>query len=206
MPDAETNQTMMPTEVLQSEYAFDWKFRPRDRTTEEAEDRRITLFVDIGAMEELKNAGLDMVDKPETITQVFQEHGKLAMCLYELSDAHDLDPVKFARGLLGSCLPQATESLRLALLAFFHNRQRINHARILRELAGEMVDTEEAIAEAADRAGISQHIRETLRSEDFVSTLRRNVEDGLKQDVDKMLGDLSTNPLDVAESEDPTES
>lgn len=197
-PESEDRVEQIAATAGEDSRSFEMRWKSRKRG-EEDETRTVTLWADLGALEDIRDCDelpLDLLSGGESLVDVFQQPVHFARVLYELSDAQDMEPKKFARGLTGDTFAKAAAALRGALRAFFLKQHWLTHVKVLDEGEATMRETQLALVDAMEQVNPSQLISETLRGDEFVSNVEGDLRNALDHEVQKMRGASSTQQSD----------
>lgn len=151
--------------------------------------RTVTLWADLAVFEDLKNCPVDPIDLLNDSTAVERTatdkylQGRL---LYTLSDAQDLDPREFSRGIVAGQLPEALAALRGALLDFFLAQEMPDLAQAMTEAFAGMLAMRGQMAQTMKSANLSEKIIEAMQREDVDAAIT----DTVGQIGRKIRGDL----------------
>lgn len=191
----ESEVTYEPDDGVRS---FELMWRPREQGSE-VERRTVRLWAEIGTLLQLKNDAddsIDLLSGGADLTSLFQNPERTIRVMYELSDAPDLDGVKFASGFTGPVYREATIALRGALRAFFQLQGWREHVAKMDETDAITEEATSAVVEMIEQVNPSQLISETLRDEDFVSNAREQLRGDMRKAVESTLGDSSSPAQD----------
>ena len=170
---------------------FRLQIRSRNRNKPDV-DRIVTLWADLGVFEDLKNdpvEPLDLLGDVAALERVALDKFTQGRLFYAFSDAQDLDPVEFARGVATSCVAEAIAALRGALLDFFLNGDMPDVAQAMEEGFKGMKAMRLKLAETAKQADISGRIVQALDADNVDALLDRAVQeirDGLNAQTAKI--------------------
>lgn len=162
---------------------FELVIKPR-RADEQEIRRRVTLSADLGLFEDLKNCPIDPVDllaDQAVVDRVATDKYLQGRLLFAMSDAQDLDPRTFARGLVAGTIGEALAALRGALRDFFHGEGMEDVAQALDTAFEAMVAGRKAMARNIRDAGVSDRIVKALEDEDVKTALGAALDDATEQ-------------------------
>lgn len=162
---------------------FELVIKPK-RNDETEIRRQVTLSADLGLFEDLKNCPIDPIDlltDQAVVDRVATDKYLQGRLLFAMSDAQDLDPRAFARGLVAGTIAQALVALRGALRDFFHGEGMEDIAQALDTAFDAMVAGRKAMARNIRDAGVSERIVEALESDDIKTALGAALDDATNQ-------------------------
>lgn len=158
----------------------------------ETVERLVTLWADLAVFEDLKNCPVDPIDllnDTAAIERTATDKYLQGRLLYVLSDAQDLDPREFARGVVAGQLPEALAALRGALLDFFLSIEMPDRAQAIAEAFAGMVAMRGEMARTMRDAKLSEKIVEAMRREnvdDAVTDAMEQMATGLRRDLEEL--------------------
>lgn len=160
------------------------------RKGEKPEKRKVVLEVNLGAMAELKNdpeAPLDLLSDPKAIETIATDKFLQGRLIYAFSDAQDVDPVEFMRGLTATSIAEALRALRGALVDFFLAGSNPDLAQNVVTTFEGMLKFRQNMAEKIKGSKVNEAIVELLTEEDVQTVLDQAIAEGRKE-IDELLG------------------
>jgi hypothetical protein len=157
----------------------------RSRRKDEPEIKRtVSLSADLGLFEDLKTSPVDPIDllsDQGVIERVATDKYLQGRLIYAMSDAHDMEPREFARGLASGVIAQALVALRGALLDFFLDEGLPDIGQAMVTAFEAMVAGRQAMAKNIKEAGISDQIVKALEGEDVAEAVASAMDEGLAE-------------------------